>query len=415
MGRMAVALVVLVSTAGEPLLAFTSIQKEQVRAIVQIGQAPPGNTDQIRINHQALFGISNVTQMAIIQGEAGINPVTPTSFNQRITSPDDVGPNEPRDLRVFLEYRFIPRGTVDPTGIPFVKSVDLDGPDPMAFAFQIEPTILKAGSLEYRITAQRLPTGDVVRYPIDGTPVRVGVDASASNVIGPDGGRIVVPDGNPNDGQSSLSIPARVFSAPTTVSLNEVPLNHPTIPPTTGIPNPVSVYRLDPQLQSNSNLNITLKYPDFIFPFGQDGKIDGSEDPEYVASLAWWDGFEWRKIRGQLDPDSNTITSQVGFFQFLAIIPSGAAAASSYKPSEKVITPNGDGINDTAMFSFGSSQTLSVKIFDMSGHRIRDVSGTGNLSWDGRDTSGKIVESGVYIYQYDLDGETVSGLIAVVK
>ena len=39
------------------------------------------------------------------------------------------------------------------------------------------------------------------------------------------------------------------------------------------------------------------------------------------------------------------------------------------------------------------------------------VAGLHRLLWDGRDDSGNVVESGVYIYQYKVDGQRISGLI----
>ena len=54
-----------------------------------------------------------------------------------------------------------------------------------------------------------------------------------------------------------------------------------------------------------------------------------------------------------------------------------------------------------------------VEIFDITGHRIRTM--VDPFEWNGRDDSGKVVESGVYIYQYKVDGERVSGLIGVAK
>jgi len=50
-----------------------------------------------------------------------------------------------------------------------------------------------------------------------------------------------------------------------------------------------------------------------------------------------------------------------------------------------------------------NSLTEEIKIFDITGRKIRSVSaGTGK--WDGKDDGGTIVESGVYIYQFTVDG-----------
>ena len=89
--------------------------------------------------------------------------------------------------------------------------------------------------------------------------------------------------------------------------------------------------------------------------------------------------------------------------------------AEGARPTQKIITPNGDGTNDLALFSFDHDESITVEIFSVQGHRVRSLIGAGQLSWDGRDNSGEIVESGVYMYQYKYKGSRISGLIAVAK
>jgi gliding motility-associated-like protein len=93
------------------------------------------------------------------------------------------------------------------------------------------------------------------------------------------------------------------------------------------------------------------------------------------------------------------------------LFPVNSLSPEDYRPAKKIITPNGDGINDEADFSGLAEE---VKIFDITGRKIRSVSaGTGQ--WDGKDDDGSVVESGVYIYQFKVDGTLVSGVIAVAK
>jgi hypothetical protein len=37
------------------------------------------------------------------------------------------------------------------------------------------------------------------------------------------------------------------------------------------------------------------------------------------------------------------------------------------------------------------------------------------LYWDGRDTAGTIVPSGVYLYQIEVDGKVLSGTVVVAR
>ncbi len=84
--------------------------------------------------------------------------------------------------------------------------------------------------------------------------------------------------------------------------------------------------------------------------------------------------------------------------------PSGAAPAAAApvavevpaKAPQKILTPaTADGINDRAVFGADAAE---VTIVDMRGRRIYHAKAEGKpLVWDGRDGSGNIVSSGVYI------------------
>ena len=83
------------------------------------------------------------------------------------------------------------------------------------------------------------------------------------------------------------------------------------------------------------------------------------------------------------------------------------------KPTQTVITPNGDNVNDVLIFP-GLKENFEIKIFDSSGHLIKTIDDTNQ--WDGTDGSGKIVENGIYIYQCKVNGKLkYSGLVGVAK
>lgn len=92
------------------------------------------------------------------------------------------------------------------------------------------------------------------------------------------------------------------------------------------------------------------------------------------------------------------------------------------------VTPNGDGVNDEVILSFGVLQLLeaasvSVEIFDLRGQlvwefRERRSSGLGSIAWSGVDLNGERVVPGVYVYRIGVDaasGKDIRmGSIAVV-
>lgn len=103
------------------------------------------------------------------------------------------------------------------------------------------------------------------------------------------------------------------------------------------------------------------------------------------------------------------------------------AMAASFKPAafafggvvNRFVTPNGDGKNDAATFSFNNPRDSggTVKIYDVRGHKVGEVSieattaTTSSVSW----APGSMTPSGVYIYVITIEQQTVSGAVVVVK
>ena len=96
--------------------------------------------------------------------------------------------------------------------------------------------------------------------------------------------------------------------------------------------------------------------------------------------------------------------------------------------SPGALTPNGDGINDEAVFEFAvlkinAARAVSVSLFDLSGRAIRRIeesralaNGQYSLRWDGRDEGGMLVPPGLYLARIgvDSDGENSSGVSRIV-
>lgn len=104
-----------------------------------------------------------------------------------------------------------------------------------------------------------------------------------------------------------------------------------------------------------------------------------------------------------------------------------AAIASAFRPAafnfagvtNRFVTPNGDGRNDTATFRFSNPRDSAgtLKIYDLRGHRVAEVaieptsSVSSSVSWN----PGRGVASGVYIYVISVEQQTVTGAVVVVK
>ncbi|MFH1784296.1 MAG: gliding motility-associated C-terminal domain-containing protein [bacterium] len=89
----------------------------------------------------------------------------------------------------------------------------------------------------------------------------------------------------------------------------------------------------------------------------------------------------------------------------------GERKLSRYCPKRSILTPNRDGINDYVFFD-GFPDT--IKIYDVTGRRIKTIHGP-PYRWDGRNDEERFVEAGVYIYQFDVEGSLISGVVAVAR
>ena len=104
---------------------------------------------------------------------------------------------------------------------------------------------------------------------------------------------------------------------------------------------------------------------------------------------------------------------------------SGAWAGGLLKSlSNRFITPNGDSLNDVAIFFFNNPYYNQVtgKIYDIRSRYIADMSSaplvcidaTQCQQWDGK-ANGQAVHTGVYIYVLTSAGATYSGVVVVIR
>jgi hypothetical protein len=244
---------------------------------------------------------------------------------------------------------------------------------------------------------------------------RVEISAANSAVVNNSGGTVMLVSGNPSEEATSIEIPAGALPANTTITITEL---LPSTLPNGNAPSvsekPVAAFRFEPEgLVFLKPVTVKLHYKDS----NQDGIVDGTNYPEKDLKIMWWDGVAWRFVGGDDDPLRNIVVyDRLKHFSVYALFPASALSNDDYRPKERIITPaTADGINDYASFpSLGIDDT--VNIYDVTGRRVRQLTGNANLSWDGKDDSGKIVDSGLYVYQIKKADKTIiSGTIVVAK
>lgn len=296
------------------------------------------------------------------------------------------------------------------------------------YTFEIPASAITTAGFQYIIESQAgtdyAYSPEQTRTEFTGTTTQeyhsVTVTRTTTGTIATTGSTLTVTDGNPNDGAVKIVTPSRAVASNLAITLEQIDETSTSCPAAPGYAlseKPAMIFKLTPEgTRFLKNIDLTLLY----FDTNNNGIVDGLLDRDGNATIEeaklkmfWWDGFKWRLVNGTQTQDTttNTITAKINHFSYYALFPVNALSPEDYRPAKKIITPNGDGINDEADFSGLAEE---IKIFDITGRKIRSVSaGTGQ--WDGKDDDGSVVESGVYIYQYKVDGTLVSGVIAVAK
>ncbi len=239
-----------------------------------------------------------------------------------------------------------------------------------------------------------------------------------SKLITDKGGTITLVDGNVEDGEAELYFPPN--SIINDINIKFYQERGYNIISSKGIvagEEPLMVYKIEPEINFNSPVSLKLLY----FDLNNNGKIErinGVETDinENTLAICWWDGFEWRYLGGDIDTINNTISVKINHSLIAGIFSIPELKEDFFRPEERIITLNNDGINDCLYFGGNKDLIEKIYIYDIKGKIVKKVS---NLKWDGKDNNGEEVESGVYIYQmivnYNNKKSIISGTFIIVK
>ncbi|MBI4655948.1 MAG: gliding motility-associated C-terminal domain-containing protein [Elusimicrobia bacterium] len=142
------------------------------------------------------------------------------------------------------------------------------------------------------------------------------------------------------------------------------------------------------------------------------------------SSLAmYWNNTEkYVKLFGRVDAQNQTVSIQsamTGSYQIRSLLRESGVSFDVSGLSNKIITPNGDGLNDTAVFTFDNPKdsAFSGKIFDIEGAFVADMLQgpiSNSLQWDGKRDGAK-VQGGVYVYQIRAEDKAFNGTLMVIR
>jgi hypothetical protein len=150
--------------------------------------------------------------------------------------------------------------------------------------------------------------------------------------------------------------------------------------------------------------------------------LDVSQAAQQLSLFAY-NGNDWLKTTSLVNTADNTVSftsGRAGYFQIR--LASRAPGLTLTRVYPRIITPNGDGWNDKAVFQFDNPELLplSGKIYDITGATVATLKpGPTNpdstLIWDGKDGSGRVVPSGIYLYEVDVNGKATTGTVVVAR
>lgn len=337
----------------------------------------PPDTQPPVIFHQPIKNISPLTKIAIIYG----------------TAEDDQSLQK-------VEIYYKKSGDTSWSTHTFTYS----GVKSSTFCFQILQDFI-TGPIEYKISAYDgfNSTSTVWYY--------VGFKELSSNKINQQGGKIVLEDGNPFDGETFIFVPEGALDKEVEISIKEVDIYSVTKNKKPALTKyPIKVYKFEPSgLKFKKPVQIGLLYLDL----DNDGKVDTTEFDENILSIFWYDDVNWRNLKSSVDKDKNLVLAWVNHFTYFGIFPLGTLTKDDYRPKERIITPNNDGINDVAIFDNIPAGT-EIKIFNFRGKLVRKLTDP-PYEWDGKDEDSKDLEVGPYIYQFKINGELITGVIVIAR
>ncbi|MFA6030070.1 MAG: gliding motility-associated C-terminal domain-containing protein [Elusimicrobiota bacterium] len=139
-------------------------------------------------------------------------------------------------------------------------------------------------------------------------------------------------------------------------------------------------------------------------------------------SIYWNNGSRWVQVYGTNDALAQALTvetSNLGRYQLRSVERTAGFTFNAAGISNRMITPNGDGMNDVVIFTFDNPRDSQVsgKIFDLKGAEVTTMvpgPASGTLMWDGK-AGGGSVPGGVYIYQIEAEGQAFNGTVVVIK
>ncbi len=133
--------------------------------------------------------------------------------------------------------------------------------------------------------------------------------------------------------------------------------------------------------------------------------------------------FEWYGVNNKNEPVQDDLYTYIIDFEDRAdnegtyysgtiIVKSKPSSGDQIRPKDKVVMLSQDNFSGIVFKGLRDAGVM-VRIFNFKGAKVRELSGMD--IWDGKDDNGDMVDSGVYIYQYEYKGLKYLGTVVLGK
>ena len=180
-----------------------------------------------------------------------------------------------------------------------------------------------------------------------------------------------------------------------------------------------------PRVQGDSTL-LRMEFRNSVLRVGTQfsGRAFNSEDPLFGQPVLGGNAADLSR-EGIADPDEQPVGTLNARSLFVDV-PVAKDLLVNVGAEPRVLTPNGDGINDESTITYDITNStelaVEIRIFDLSGRRVwsraeSQSSGRFHAVWDGRDDDDEVVPPGNYIFAIILAAgtgeEKVTGVVSV--
>lgn len=156
---------------------------------------------------------------------------------------------------------------------------------------------------------------------------------------------------------------------------------------------------------------------------GLSNTISAADAPTRLSMYVGGEFGDARKVFGRVDPAAQTVavqTALLGNYQIRSLLRDADFTFDPSGVSNRALTPNNDGLNDTVVFVFDNPKdsSFSGRIYDMQGALVAEMQpgpvARASLLWDGK-SGGAVVPRGVYVYRIQAEGRSYTGTLVVIR